>query len=242
VPVTFKGIQKDNLNNIKTWTWQFGDGQTGYSKETTHLFISPGIKNIRLTSTDDNGCTSLPATKNILINQVSVFAGNDTIVLEESYFQLNGKVSQTGKGPLEIIWSPSAGLEQSTSAITRGLTSGDKVFTLTATTSEGCIAKDDMKVMIFKGSAAYVPSAFTPNNDGKNERLKPYLIAIKQVYYFSVYNRWGQLVYTTTTQGEGWDGTIKGAPQPVGTYIWMLKTVDIVGNIYEKKGTSTLIR
>ena len=241
-PVSLKGIQKDNLTSIKSWTWQFGDGQAGYSQETSHTFLLPGMKNIQLTATDKNGCVSEPAKKSIFINKVTAFAGNDTIILENTYFQLNGKATQSGDGPVSIKWSPADGLDQSIPGIAKGTTTQNEIFTMLATTAEGCSSKDDMEVVIFKGSAAYVPSAFTPNHDGKNEKLRPYLISIKQIYNFSVYNRWGQLVYFTTTSGEGWDGTIKGVPQPVGTYVWMLKAVDVIGNIYNKKGTVTLIR
>jgi gliding motility-associated-like protein len=241
-PGIFKGIQKDNVTSIKYWTWRFGDGQTSNSQDATHTYLLPGIKNIQLSATDINGCASAPAAKNIFINKVTAFAGNDTIVVDGTYFQLKGKVTQSGSDPVNIKWSPSEDLDLSIPGIAKGTATQNKIYTMLATTSEGCSASDDIEVIIFKGSAAYVPSAFTPNNDGKNEKLKPYLISIKQVYNFSVYNRWGQLVYSTTASGDGWDGTLKSVPQPVGTYVWMLKAVDVVGNVYNKKGTVTLIR
>jgi gliding motility-associated-like protein len=88
----------------------------------------------------------------------------------------------------------------------------------------------------------YVPTGFTPNGDGRNDVLRPYLAAIKELSFFSVYNRWGQLVFTTNQPGNGWDGTINGIQQPVGTYVWRLKAVDVVGNVYIRQGTTTLIR
>jgi gliding motility-associated-like protein len=57
-----------------------------------------------------------------------------------------------------------------------------------------------------------------------------------------VYNRWGQLVFTTTINGAGWDGTINGHSQGSGTYVWLVKGIDYKGASYFQKGTATLIR
>jgi gliding motility-associated-like protein len=57
-----------------------------------------------------------------------------------------------------------------------------------------------------------------------------------------VFNRWGQVVYTTANRDAGWDGTINGINQPVGVYVWMLKAKDVVGQVYDMKGTFLIIR
>jgi len=241
-PIELKGLQTDNLTNVISWNWRLENGQTGSGRSITHSFSTPGIKNIQLTAAGDNGCVSDPVTKNIFINQVTVFAGNDTIIVEEARFQLKGHVEQTGKEPVNIKWSPQTGLDNGNLLTTLGTIPNNQVYTLSATTTEGCSAEDAVQVIIFKGSAVYVPTGFTPNHDGKNEMLKPYLVGIKQLYYFSLYNRWGQLIFSTAKMGEGWDGTVRGTEQPVGTYVWVLKAVDVMGNMYERKGTTTLIR
>jgi gliding motility-associated-like protein len=87
-----------------------------------------------------------------------------------------------------------------------------------------------------------VPSAFTPNSDGRNDVLKPLPFGIKVFLYFSVYNRYGQLVFKTGRAGEGWDGTIQGMPQPSGTFVYMAEGIDYLGNKIFRKGTSVLMR
>lgn len=241
-PVALKGVQKDNGTTINSWSWYFPDGGTATAQATTHAFSSAGIKNILLTAKGDNGCTSLPVSKNILVNKATAFAGADTIIAKDSYFRLSGAISQTGDKPLTIKWTPETGLENSTSLITKGTTENDQLYTLSVTTAEGCKAEDAVQVTVFKGTAIYIPAGFTPNHDGKNELLRPYLIGIKKIDNFSVYNRWGQLLFSTTRQDDGWDGTLNGKEQPVDTYVWVLKVEDITGNIHEKKGTTTLLR
>jgi gliding motility-associated-like protein len=60
--------------------------------------------------------------------------------------------------------------------------------------------------------------------------------------FFQVYNRWGQLVFSTSTDGHGWDGKVNGQYQSNNVYVWMVKAVDYNGAPFFKKGTVTLIR
>ena len=95
---------------------------------------------------------------------------------------------------------------------------------------------------IFKGSAIYVPTGFTPNSDGRNDILKPMYIGIKTVSYFTIYDRWGQKVFSTTDLNKGWDGTLNGRKLETESFAWILKATDLIGKIYFLKGAVTLIR
>ena len=117
----------------------------------------------------------------------------------------------------------------------------DVVYTLRAYTEEGCFAVDTMKVTVFKTSPdIFVPNAFAP--EGKNRILKPVTPGIAQLNYFKVFNRWGQLMFSTQEHGRGWDGKIAGRLQDTGTYVWMVSGKDYTGKTITKKGTATLIR
>ncbi len=241
-PVTLKGYQADDQTTINTWNWYFPDGGTANGQTASHAFSIAGKKNIVLKAEATNGCSSLPVSKSILVNKASVYAGADTIIIQDTYFRLNGVISQAGDKPVSLKWTPEEGLENSASLTTKGTTEKDQQFTLTATTAEGCKAEDAVQVIVFKGAAIYVPTGFSPNHDGKNELLRPRFIGIKKIFNFSVYNRWGQMIFSTNRQDDGWDGTVNGKDQPVGTYVWTLKVEDVLGNIHEKKGTATLLR
>jgi gliding motility-associated-like protein len=88
----------------------------------------------------------------------------------------------------------------------------------------------------------YVPRVFTPNNDGTNDLLKPILVGIKTFHYFNVYNRWGNLIFTTQDANQGWDGTFKGVAQPVETYLWIAEGIDENGHKVVAKGMTSLVR
>jgi gliding motility-associated-like protein len=94
----------------------------------------------------------------------------------------------------------------------------------------------------FAGINIYVPRAFSPNNDGTNDLLKPILVGIQTFHYFTVYNRWGNIIFTTTDPNQGWDGTFKGVPQPVETYLWIAEGIDVNGKKIVAKGMTSLVR
>jgi gliding motility-associated-like protein len=84
---------------------------------------------------------------------------------------------------------------------------------------------------VYEGPEIYVPNAFTPEGDGLNDVLIPVVIGMKAFNYFSVFNRYGQLLYSTANVSKGWDGNFKGTRQPPGTYVWMAEAVDYRGNL-----------
>ncbi len=88
----------------------------------------------------------------------------------------------------------------------------------------------------------YVPRVFSPNGDGVNDVLKPILVGITTFHYFSVYNRWGNLIFTSQDPNQGWDGTFKGVPQPVETYLWIAEGIDLNGKKIVAKGMTSLVR
>jgi len=100
-----------------------------------------------------------------------------------------------------------------------------------------------MTVKVFKTEPrVFVPTAFTPNGDGLNDQFRPIAVGISKIEYFRVFNRWGELVFSTTVNGKGWDGNIAGKPQGSGTFVWVVRGIDYKGKHFFAKGTVTLIR
>jgi gliding motility-associated-like protein len=95
---------------------------------------------------------------------------------------------------------------------------------------------------VYKGPDIYLPTGFTPNGDGKNDRFRPLTVGIKKINYFRVFNRWGQIVFSSTTLNEGWDGKLGGIEQQGGVYVWMVQGITTDDRVITKKGTVVLIR
>ena len=103
--------------------------------------------------------------------------------------------------------------------------------------------EDYVLVRVYKtGPDIFVPSGFTPNGDNRNDILKAIPIGIKQFDYFNVYNRFGQLLFSSPEIGKGWDGNFSGSAQPSGAYVYATQGTDYLGNIIFRKGTVVLIR
>ena len=117
-------------------------------------------------------------------------------------------------------------------------------YTVFISNSTGCMDSAMVRVNIYSTlPELYVPSAFTPNNDGKNDFFTVVAPGIQHINVFRVYNRWGQIVYDSPlTHSEGWDGTYNGKPLASDTFVWMVQAIDYTGKVHFKKGTVTLIR
>lgn len=91
------------------------------------------------------------------------------------------------------------------------------------------------------GDGLYIPNAFSPNGDGKNDIFQVYGTNVKSVTIW-VYNQWGSLMLQTSNNAAGWDGTYKGTPQPVGVYVYYVEAIMNDAQKVTKKGTVTLLR
>ena len=230
----FKGVKLDN-QPVNSWQWQFKDGVFRNGQETQYSFGSKGNYPVTLIATGTNGCTS-SFMQNIFINSVLADAGKDTLIIPNTVFQLHAS------GGSSYSWTPSTGLSNPAIPNPSGNIQDDIRYKVKVSTIEGCTDTSSVLVTVFKGSAIYVPNVFTPNNDGLNDVLKPYLIGIKSLSFFTVYDRWGKKIFSTSNMKDGWDGTSGGKKLESGTYVWVLKAEDIIGKKYDLKGKVTIIK
>jgi gliding motility-associated-like protein len=87
-----------------------------------------------------------------------------------------------------------------------------------------------------------LPTAFTPNGDGRNDIFRPLAVGYRNLKYFRVFNRWGEQVFYGESIENGWNGTHKNQPAEMGVYYWQIVFVDRFGVEGQVKGDVTLIR
>jgi len=193
--------------------------------------------------TDASGCKSInPDAIDVSVTPaVKIFAGNDTISVFNQPIQLEVKEWSTA-GVTQYTWSPGIYLDNPFSATPVATLPVDMNYVVTGTTPDGCIGMDEVKIKVYKGPDIYIPSAFTPNNDGLNDVLKAVAVGIKDFKYLKIFNRWGQEIFSTREPLKGWDGRSNGIEQPVGTYVWIAEAIDYKSNPVFKKGVITVIR
>lgn len=195
---------------------------------------------------DAIGCESL-TTDDVVIDvtppiKVTTYP-YDTIGYAGDQFQLRAIAAVPNANIFK--WTPATRLSDGNifnPIVTVGNIGEDVLYQVTASTTAGCIGDGYVRIRVYKGPDIYVPTAFTPNNDGKNDQFIPLPVGMKSISYFRVLNRWGQLVFYSTKLNDGWDGKINGTEQPTGTYIWMIQGITKDNKTISKKGTVTLIR
>ena len=226
--------------NGSTFTWSPTGSLTG-SGTLTPTASPLATTSYVLTAFNNQGCPK-PFRDTVVVTvlpRIFAFAGNDTSAVIGQKLQLNAS------GGASYLWSPTAFMTGFNTANPTLIFSSeiDLInYKVRVSDAAGCFADDDINIKVFKGPDIFIPSGFTPNNDRKNDILKPILVGMKSLTYFKVYNRWGQLLFTTSQDGTGWDGTFGGRTLASGTYIFMAEAMDFLGKAIVKKGTVVLIR
>ena len=152
------------------------------------------------------------------------------------------QLQTTGTG--QFSWSPAGALNNSAVANPVASPSVTTLYTVRAIDfTTNCTATDTITVFVNKGgsSSFYIPSAFTPNGDGINDCFKVSHFNFIKSVEISIYNRYGSLVFHTTTDNDCWNGTYRGKDADPGNYVYYIKAEDNCNKFY-KKGNLMLIR
>lgn len=203
--------------------------------QTTDYFLHIRNDGCPITVTDTFTVTVVPP--------IHVDPGNDTLVVIDQPLQLRATSTDAYQDAYQ--WSPPTGLSDPDIADPIGAYGpgmNSISYLVTATDSFGCTGSATVKVTIAHTLPdIFVPNAFTPTA-ASNNVFRPVCFGIASLDYFRVFNRWGQLVFSTSQIGEGWDGRIHGQLQEPNTYLWIAKGTDYTGRVIAKRGTVVLIR
>ncbi len=210
-----------SLTGISSWLWNFGDGTSTSAPPLNHTFNNAGSFSVTLTVKDVNGCGSLPTANLVTINSAPpVNAGPDKIIRIGSSVTIGASIPNPGN--YDFLWTPSLYLNSTTVLNPVSSTNKKTIYTIHATDkSTNCSASDSMVVLPI--SIVQVPSAFTPNNDSKNDVFRVLETDLITEFDFIIFNRYGQVVFQTNDKYKGWDGTVNGKPSSPGGYVYILK-------------------
>jgi gliding motility-associated-like protein len=211
-------------------TYLWNNGSTGNS--TTGL--PPG--NCNVTITDSLGCVQIFSAVIGSSGNFTVSAGaNETIQLGNSV-----ELIATGPAGATYSWSPSSSLSCATCDTTLATPQVSTVYVVTVT-NNGCLATDTVVITVEQICGdVFIPSGFSPNGDLVNDILYARGICIVELD-FKVYDRWGELIFSTSDQNIGWDGTFKGKPALSGVYVYTV-SAKVKGSIINAQGNVTLLR
>ncbi len=218
----------------------------------TSLYAKPDSTTTYFASVKDTFYCAKSVTDSVTINVVppfSINAGNDTSVVVTEKLPLFAHITDTSF-PFKVSyqWSPATYLDNINSPnplLTPDIIYQDTIrYTVTATTTDAvhCKGMGSLKVTFYTTKPdIFVPTVFTPN--GTDYRtLLPICVGISKFNYFRIFNRDGQMVYSTNQMGNGWNGQYKGMLADVGTYVFEVQGIDYTNTPVYHKGTLVLLR
>ena len=219
------------------YNWYSNGNLISNDANTTTSYTTSGKNFITLVAGNSKGCKD-SINKEYVIDNFIPFAGNDTTIVVGEQIQFNAS------GGSQYSWTPNLYLNVANIADPVGFypVIDTILYTVNITSSNGCIGADDIVVRIVKQGSYFMPNGFTPNNDGNNDRIRPILIGYTKLNYFSIYNRWGELLFNSKNINDSWDGTYKDQKCEMGTYFYTISVTDRNNKIDNYKGDFILLR
>jgi len=217
----------NNSTGADNFAYDFGDGSTANTirspERVEHTFTKPGVYTITLTAS--NGCSTSTTTETVTV--LPQPAASFTARRNEECACLEVGFTNTSIDAVSYLWDFGDGATSvETNPVHAYATAGNYKITLTATNQNGCTASitNDFEVTGVPGTL-FVPNAFIPGNSNPELRLFSAKGFGLKTWKFSVFDKWGELLWETSKlddgkPGDGWDGTFKGQQMPQGVYFW----------------------
>lgn len=209
------------------------------------IFVSPGSNTTyTVTATDNFNCVfTADVTVNVYNFNGSAFNAtvDDPVIIAGDTTWVHGTPADPG---LSYLWTPATGLSDPDSSSSMATPTETTTYSLLIS-SGNCSTTREVTITVIDAVCdepdIYIPNAFTPNGDGKNDLVFVRGNAIDEVY-FTIYNRWGEMVFETEDLSIGWDGTFKDRESDPGVFVYYLEARCRGGATFFKKGNITLIR
>jgi gliding motility-associated-like protein len=240
---SIKGIVVKDMNGTGNYTWynSFNDS-IGNSLNIQNL--SAGTYYLKARDLFDCSVTSRPVSITNRNDALPNPKCDDQTILKNTSTTLQVKDIQQGIYQWFDDASGTKLLQQNnTGTFATPTLSSDQTYYLRLVQGVCSSELVPIKITLVDKTGIYVPNAFTPNGDSKNDLLKVIAYGKVTLKTFTIYNRWGQIIFSTTNINKGWNGTLNGNALEAGVYIWFVKAIDdLKQKTIEQKGTVVLIR
>lgn len=242
-PTEFKNKSYSKPGSITNWDWNLGDGTTTKDSTPIHTYENTGAYTITLKVLSNYGCNAsvtkineavvkaLPQSK-FSYKVIESDERNTTIQFLDSSIDADLWYWTLGKGNVSNQQNPRI-LYNDTATIPVKLIIGNK---------EGCFDTSSTVIFVAPEYIFHVPNAFTPNGDERNNFFGGEGTLYYKDYDLKVFNRWGQLVFHSTSPLDKWDGTFNGEACPIGAYTYLYRIRDVFGFYHNYSGVINLLR
>lgn len=238
-PVTFTA-HPVNGGTTPVYQWTINNNPAGSNSSvfTTNTLVDGAIVRCHLTSSVP--CVTAVASSNSIAMRVKalpvITIGPDQTIPYGSSIRLLAAV--TGR-ITQYRWTPATGLSDPFIPDPVAKPAITTTYTLKVVSTDGCEASGSITLIVYR--KLVMPNAFSPAKDGKNDLFRIPPGATLALKTFSIYNRWGNIVFQTNDISKGWDGTFKGNLSETGTYVYTIAGTEL-NKAFFLKGTIVLIR
>jgi gliding motility-associated-like protein len=204
---------------VQKWRWDLGDGNTDTTANFWHTYTAAKSYNVTLHIFNSYGCVSDTATRTVVIDGYpNLNAGPDVYMLQGSSVVLNPIITGAGSN-IQYLWT---GPNLSNNTVKNPIASplNDQEYIIKVTNGLGCSAQDTMMVKLYRPPV--FPNAFSPNGDGINDTWQVTNLSTYAEAKVQVFNRQGQVVFSSVGYNKAWDGTVNGKALPVGVYYYVI--------------------
>lgn len=254
-PSTFIGCNPAtiNFNNLSVpidstydIVWDFGDGEQSFDISPSHVYRNPGIYSVSLDVTSPIGCNVMADFDSWIVVKDSPIADftyspqrptlfNPTVSFFDQSIDANAWQWTFGEDAISFIQSPTHTFQDS----------GLKYVQQVVFHENGCTDTATALIDVIPEVTYYLPNAFTPNNDSRNDLyMGAGILDGIMDFEMLIWSRWGELVFETDNHSEGWNGKMQntGEDMPIGVYVCKVRYTDPRGNVIELEEFATLIR
>jgi gliding motility-associated-like protein len=226
------------------WLWDFGDGNLTYTQNPIHTYDDPGSFYVSLTVTSSYGCTMSDTLNYPIVvypHPEAEFSPEPPVT---SIYQPGIQFHDLSTGALYWDWDLG---DNETSILQEPYheypDTGTYTVTLVAINSYGCRDTAVHDIRINGETTTFIPNAFTPNGNANNDVFMPYMSGVVE-FEMIIFDRWGNLIFKTTKQTEGWNGRVgnTGEPCQQDVYVYKITTKDLKYNGHQYIGHVTLVR
>lgn len=224
----------------QTYTWAPADGLSDATLPSP--IAQPDTTTLYTISASFEGCEVVTDEVLVTVNPLPPARATDDLGRDSLAIARGDVVQLIGTGGVQYVWTPETWLNNP--GIFNPLATPDSsiVYTVTVTDLNFCVNSDSVIITVLE-PAIFIPSAFTPNNDGHNDVFYVRNIGLTK-FEFQVFDRLGNLIFRTTDSGTGWDG-INGSSSkrmPEGAYVYFVKGELSDGVQFTERGIVNLIR
>ncbi len=226
-----------------TFSWDFGSAGTATGASINRTFEQSGIYDVTLTVTNPGGCIDQAVSSGIIEVWPLPLAGFENSPPFASMKDPVISFSSTSSGSdLDYLWDLGDGTIVADSVFTHIYSdSGYYQTVLTVENLYGCTDVFEKTIYISPRYALKIPTAFTPNGDGRNDEFRVTGNGVKE-YRINIYNRWGALVFTSDNISDSWDGSAEGNEAAKGLYVYRIFFKDENDEVSEYTGSIVIVR